>query len=157
DAEKQEVIAAAVAHVAGRCPVLAGTGAETTREAIRHTKMAEKEGVSAVSVITPYYIMPNQAEIAEHYRRVAESTSLPLLLYSNPSTCGGLKIDPETAARLSELPNVVGIKDSSGDLQNLIELVRLTPPTFAVFQGRDTLIHPALQYGAKGAVPGTAN
>jgi 2-dehydro-3-deoxy-D-pentonate aldolase len=157
EAEKQEVIATAVAHVNQRCPVLAGTGAETTREAVRLTKMAEREGVSAVSVITPYYIMPTQAEIADHYRRVAESTQAPVMLYSNPSTCGGLKIDPETAARLAEIPNVVGIKDSSGDLQNLIELVRLTPPTFAVFQGRDTLIHPALLYGAKGAVPGTAN
>src|SRR5579871_3990984 len=73
--EKQEVIATAVAHVDGRCPVMAGTGAETTREVIRLTKMAQREKVAAVSVITPYYIMPTQTEIADHYRRVAESTS----------------------------------------------------------------------------------
>ena len=158
ETEKQTVIAAAVEHVGGRCPVIAGTGAETTREAVRLTKMAEKEKVDGVSVITPYYIMPTQAEIADHYRRIAESVATPLLLYSNPATCGGLKIDVDTVARLAEVPNIVGIKDSSGDLQNLIEFVRVTPPSkFAVFQGRDTLIVPALQFGAKGAVPGTCN
>src|SRR5215472_13943941 len=90
--EKQEVIATTVAHVKKRVPVFAGTGAETTREVIRLTKMAEREGVDGVSVITPYFVMPTQAEIANHYRRIAESTSLPVILYSNPSTCGGLRI-----------------------------------------------------------------
>jgi len=94
----------------------------------------------------------------DHYRRIAESTSLPVLLYNNPVTCGGVKLEVESVARLAEIPNVVGIKDSSGDLQTLIEMIRVTPKEkFAVFQGRDTLIAPALQYGAKGAVPGTAN
>lgn len=158
DRERQEVIATAVAHVNKRCPVLAGTGAETTREAIRHTKIAAAEGVDGVSVITPYYIMPTQAEIADHYRRIAEAVAVPLLLYSNPSTCGGLKIEPDTAARLAEIPNIVGIKDSSGDLQGLIEFVRATPrDKFVVFQGRDTLIAPALAFGASGAVAGTCN
>ena len=157
DDEKQAVMATAVQHVDRRVPVMAGTGAETTREAVRLTRLAEREGVTAVSVITPYYVSPTQAEIADHYRRIAESTSLPVLLYSNPAMGGGVKIDPDTVARLAEVSNIVGIKDSSGDLQNLIECVRLTPPSFAVFQGRDTLIHPALLYGAKGAVPGCCN
>src|SRR5437660_4921780 len=78
--EKQEVIATAVAHVNGRVPVFAGTGAETTREVIRLTKMAEREGASGVSIITPYFIMPSQQEIYDHYRRIAEHTSLPVLL-----------------------------------------------------------------------------
>jgi 4-hydroxy-tetrahydrodipicolinate synthase len=156
--EKQEVIATAVAHVNRRLPMIAGTGAETTREAIATTKIAEKEGADAVSIITPYYIAPTQAEMMDHYRRIAESTSLPVLLYNNPATCGGVKLEPESVARLAEIPNIVGIKDSSGDLQTLIEMIRVTPKEkFAVFQGRDTLIAPALQYGAKGAVPGTAN
>ena len=138
-------------------PVYAGTGAETTREAIQHTQMAEREGVDGVSVITPYFIMPSQAEVADHYRRIAEATSLPVVLYSNPSTCGGLKIEPDTVARLAEVKNIVAIKDSSGDLQNLIETVRLVPDDFAVLQGRDTLIAPALMFGAKGAVPASCN
>ncbi|WP_020475358.1 4-hydroxy-tetrahydrodipicolinate synthase [Zavarzinella formosa] len=157
DEEKQRIVATAVEHVNKRVPVYAGTGAETTREAIRHTKMAEREGVNGVSVITPYFVMPNQSEIADHYRRVAAATSLPVILYSNPATCGGLKIDPDTIAKLAQVPNIVAVKDSSGDLTNLIETVRLVPDTFAVLQGRDTLIAPALMFGARGAVPASCN
>jgi 4-hydroxy-tetrahydrodipicolinate synthase len=155
--EKQEVIATAVAHVRGRVPVFAGTGAETTREAVRLTRMAEKEGVQSVSVITPYFISPSQQEIFDHYRRIAESTSLPVVLYNNPGTCGGVKIDVETVARLAEVPNILGIKDSSGDLQNTNELIRAVPDRFSVLMGRDTLIYPALLFGARGAVPATGN
>jgi len=155
--EKQEVIATAVGHVNRRVPVLAGTGAETTREAVRLTRMAEREGADGVSVITPYFISPSQSEIYDHYRRVAESTSLPVLLYNNPSTCGGLKIDPDTLGKLAELSNVRAIKDSSGDLQNTADYVRVVPEHFAVLQGRDTLIYPALALGVRGAVPATAN
>ena len=155
--EKQEVIATAVAHVNKRVAVYAGTGAETTREAVRLTKMAEREGVDGVSVITPYFISPNQQEIYDHYRRIAEHTRLPVLLYNNPSTCGGLKIDVDTVARLAQIPNILGIKDSSGDLQNTNEYVRVVPDRFAVLQGRDTLICPSLIFGARGAVPATAN
>src|SRR6476619_3848487 len=155
--EKQEVIATAVAHVNKRVPVYAGTGAETTREAVRLTKMAEREGVDGVSVITPYFISPTQQEIFDHYRRIAENTSLPVVLYNNPSTCGGLKIDVDTVARLAEIPNIVAVKDSSGDLQNTVEYIRVVPKRFSVLMGRDTLIYSALQFGARGAIPATAN
>jgi 4-hydroxy-tetrahydrodipicolinate synthase len=155
--EKQEVIATAVAHVNKRMPVFAGTGAETTREAVRITKMAEKEGADGVSVITPYFVTPSQQEIFDHYRRIAEHTKLPVILYSNPSTCGGVKIDPDTTARLAEIPNILAIKDSSGDLQNTIEMIRAVPDRFSVLMGRDTLIFSALQMGARGAVPATGN
>ncbi len=157
EVEKQAVVAAAVAHVGGRVPVFAGTGAETTREVVRLTKMAEREGASGVSVITPYFIKPSQAELIDHFRRVAESTALPVVLYSNPATCGGLGVEPDTVARLAEVPNVVGIKDSSGDLQNTLEILRLVPPGFAVLNGRDTLILSALQGGAAGAIPASCN
>jgi 4-hydroxy-tetrahydrodipicolinate synthase len=156
--EKLLVVVDAVAHVGGRSPVYVGTGAETTREVIRLTKMAEREGAAGVSVITPYFIKPNQNEIADHFRRVAESTSLPVVLYNNPATCGGLSIEPETVARLAEVPNIVGIKDSSGDLQNTIEIIRQTPrEKFSVLNGRDTLILSALQMGAQGAIPASCN
>lgn len=156
-AEKQRIVATAVDHVNKRVPVYAGTGAETTREAILHTRMAEREGVDGISVITPYFIMPNQSEVADHYRRVAEATSKPVILYSNPATCGGLKIEPDTVAKLAGVKNIRAIKDSSGDLQNLIETIRLVPEDFAVLQGRDTLIAPGLMFGAKGAVPASCN
>ena len=155
--EKQEVIATAVAHVNRRVPVYAGTGAETTREAVRLTKMAEREGADGVSVITPYFVSPTQQEIYDHYRRIAEHTRLPVLLYNNPGTCGGVKIDVDTAVRLAQVPNIAGMKDSSGDLQNTNEVVRAVPDTFAVMMGRDTLIFPALLFGARGAVPATGN
>jgi 4-hydroxy-tetrahydrodipicolinate synthase len=155
--EKQQVIATAVEHVHGRVPVYAGTGAETTREAVRLTRLAEREGADGVSVITPYFVSPTQQEIADHYRRIAESTSLPVLLYSNPTMCGGVKIDVDTVARLAEIPNIAGIKDSSGDLQNTNEIIRVVPERFAVLQGRDTLIYPSLIFGARGAVPASAN
>src|SRR5919204_3185416 len=155
--EKQQVVATAVAHVRRRVPVFAGTGAESTREAVRLTKMAEREGVDGVSVITPYFVSPSQQEIVDHYRRLAENTSLPVVLYNNPATCGGVKIEVDTVARLAEIPNVLGIKDSSGDLQNTNEYVRVVPDRFSVLQGRDTLIYPSLACGARGAVPATAN
>src|SRR6478735_2491839 len=122
--EKQTVIATAVAHCRGRSPVYAGTGAETTREVIRLTKMAEQEGAAGVSVITPYFIKPNQTELADHFRRIAESTTLPVVLYNNPATCGGLSIEPDTVAKLAEVSNIIGIKDSSGELPHPIEIIR---------------------------------
>jgi 4-hydroxy-tetrahydrodipicolinate synthase len=155
--EKQEVIATAVAHVNKRVPVYAGTGAETTREVVRLTKMAEREGVDGVSIITPYFINPTQQEIYDHYRRIAEQTRLPVLLYNNPGTCGGIKIDVDTVARLAEIPNILGVKDSSGDLQNTLEFIRVVPSRFSVLMGRDTLIFSALMFGARGAVPATGN
>jgi 4-hydroxy-tetrahydrodipicolinate synthase len=155
--EKQQVIATAVEHVKGRVPVYAGTGAETTREAVRLTKMAEKEGAQGVSVITPYFVIPNQQEIYDHFRRIAEATKLPVLLYNNPATCGGVKIDPDTVGRLAEIPNILGVKDSSGDLTNTIEYIRVAPERFSVLMGRDTLIFSALMVGARGAVPATGN
>ncbi|HVL11203.1 MAG TPA: 4-hydroxy-tetrahydrodipicolinate synthase [Gemmata sp.] len=158
EAEKQAVVAAAVAHVGGRSPVFAGTGAETTREVVRLTKMAEKEGAAGVSVITPYFIKPTQAELYDHFKRVAESTGLPVVLYNNPATCGGLSVEPDTVAKLAQVPNIVGIKDSSGDLQNTIEILRSTArDKFAVLNGRDTLILAALQFGAQGAIPASCN
>jgi 4-hydroxy-tetrahydrodipicolinate synthase len=158
ESEKQTVIATAVAHCRGRAPVFAGTGAETTREVVRLTKMAEKEGVAGVSVITPYFLKPTQAELFEHFRRVAESTKAGVVLYNNPATCAGLSIEPETVARLAEIPNIIGIKDSSGDLQNTIEILRNTQrDKFSVLNGRDTLILAALQAGVQGAIPASCN
>jgi 4-hydroxy-tetrahydrodipicolinate synthase len=157
EAEKQRVVAAAVGHVRGRAPVFVGTGAESTREVVRLTRMAERERADGVSVITPYFLKPTQAELFDHFRRVAESTALPVVLYSNPGPTG-VSLDLETVARLAEVPNVAGIKDSSGDLTNTVELVKVAQSDkFAVLNGRDTLILAALMFGARGAIPATCN
>src|SRR5262245_12202544 len=157
EAEKQAVVATAVEHVNRRVPVYAGTGAETTREVVRLTKMAEREGADGVSVITPYFIMPSQAELFDHYRRIAEATSKPVFLYNNPGTCGGLKIDPDTVGRLASIANIVAVKDSSGDLQNTQEYLKAVPERFSVLMGRDTLLFAGLAVGVRGAIPATGN
>ncbi len=158
DNEKQAVVATAIGHVDGRLPVLVGTGAQTTREAIRLTKMAQRERADGVSVLTPYFVQPTQEELIGHYRRIAETTSLPVMLYNNPTPCGGVKLLPETVARLCEQhPNIVAIKDSSGDLQNTINYIRSVPERVAIFQGTDTLIYASLACGARGAVAASAN
>jgi len=154
--EKKRVIEVVVEEAQGRVPVYAGTGAVTTREAVALTKMAEEAGVSAVSVLTPYFIRPNEEELLEHYSAVAKATRLPVLLYNNPQRTG-VNISAEFVARASKIENIVGIKDSSGDVTLTAEYIRRTGDKFSVLVGRDTLIFGTLCYGGKGAIAATAN
>jgi len=154
--EKKRIIEVVVEETRGRAPVYAGTGAVTTREAIALTKMAEAAGASAVSVITPYFIRPNEAELLEFYTAIAKSTKLPVLLYNNPARTG-VNISADFVVRASKVENIVGIKDSSGDLTLTVEYIRRTGGNFSVLAGRDTLIYGTLCYGGKGAIAATAN
>jgi len=154
--EKKRVIEVVVEETKRRVPVYAGTGAVTTREAIALTKMAEEAGVSAVSILTPFFIRPNEEELFEHYSAIAKATRLPVLLYNNPQRTG-VNISPEFVARASRVENIVGIKDSSGDLTITSEYIRRTNEKFSVLAGRDTLIYGTLCYGGKGAIAATAN
>jgi len=154
--EKRRIWETVKEEAAGRVPVYAGTAAITTREAIALTQTAENIGVDAVSILTPFFVAPSQQELYAHYAAIAEATSLPILLYANPARTG-VPLKPETLARLAEIPNVVGIKDSSGDLSLTAEYIRVTPDDFAVLMGRDTLILAGLLYGAKGAIAATGN
>jgi len=154
--EKKRVIEVVVEETKRRVPVYAGTGAITTREAIALTKMAEEAGVSAVSILTPFFIRPNEEELFEHYSAIAKATRLPVLLYNNPQRTG-VNISPEFVARASRVENIVGIKDSSGDLTITSEYIRRTNEKFSVLAGRDTLIYGTLCYGGKGAIAATAN
>ena len=154
--EKKKVIETVVEETRGRVPVYAGTGAITTREAIGLTQMAEKAGVNAVSVLTPFFIHPNENELFGFYRAVAESTRLPVLLYNNPGRTG-VNISANFVVRVSKVENIVGIKDSSGDLTLTAEYIRRTKEKFSVLAGRDTLIYGTLCYGGKGAIAATAN
>jgi 4-hydroxy-tetrahydrodipicolinate synthase len=154
--EKQRIIEITIEEAEGRVPVYAGTGAISTREAIELTKMAERAGADAVIVLTPFYISPSQEELYQHYSKIAKSTKLPILLYNNPGRAG-VSLSPETVAKLSRIENIVGIKDSSGDLTLTTEYIRRTSEGFAVLAGRDTLIYATLASGGQGAVSGTAN
>ena len=155
--EKRELMEITVDEVKGRVPVYAGTGAITTKECIELTKIAEECKVDAVSVLTPMFISPSQKEIYDHYKAIAESTSLPVLLYNNqPKT--GVTITATTAAKLADIDNIVGIKDSTGDMTLTGEYIRLTrDKNFSVLMGRDTMIHAGLCYGATGSVAACAN
>ncbi len=154
--EKRRVFEIVVEETNHRVPVYAGTAAITTRDTIALTRLAEQAGVDAVSILTPYFISPNEKEMDDHYRAVAESTRLPILLYTNPARTN-VKMSPQLVARLAEIENIVGMKDSSGDLELTAEYMRVAPPDFSVVMGRDTLIYGALLYGAQGAIAATAN
>ena len=155
--EKQRVWEIVLDEAEGRVPVYAGTGGVTTREVRELNRRAEAAGVDAVSIITPFYVRPTEVELEAHYCAIAEATSLPVLLYNNPGRTGGVNLSAELVARLAEVDNIVGVKDSSGDLTLTTEYIRLTPEDFAVLSGRDTLIFAGLVHGTKGAIAATAN
>jgi 4-hydroxy-tetrahydrodipicolinate synthase len=123
---------------------------------IELNKLAEGAGVDAVSVLTPYFIQPTETELYDHFVAVADATSLPVLLYNNPGRTN-VKLSVGLVARLGKHPNIVGIKDSSGDLTLTIEMIRQTGDDFTVLMGRDSLIFAGLQHGIKGAIAATAN
>jgi 4-hydroxy-tetrahydrodipicolinate synthase len=154
--EKKRSWEVVVEEANGRVPVYAGTAAITTREAISLTQIAEKVGIDAVSVLTPFFINPNPDELYEHYRAIAAATNLPVLLYTNPDRTN-VKISAALLAKLSKIDNIVGIKDSSGDLTLTTEYLSSVPEDFSIVMGRDTLIFAGLLHGAKGAIAATAN
>jgi 4-hydroxy-2-oxoglutarate aldolase len=133
---------------------LAGAGQQSTRGTVNEIQRVARAGpVDAFLVITPYFYRASitQAALIEHYQRVADSSPVPLILYSMPALTG-IKIEPETAARLSEHENIIGIKDSSADVEGIKETVRLVRPDFAVLTGNGTVLHEALQAGARAGI-----
>ncbi len=156
--ERVAVLEAVLAAVNGRAPVIAGTGAITTRDAITHTRNAERAGADAAAIVTPYFITLSQDELFAFYSDIAAAVSLPIFAYSNPGRTGGVRVAPETLARLAaDIPHFIGVKESSGDLATTMAVIRACPPDFRVFTGRDTLIYASLCQGAVGAVGLTMN
>ncbi len=156
--EKREIFLVTMDHTRGRVPVYAGSNGITTRESVMLTQLAEECKVDAVSILTPMFITPNQNQLYDHYRTIAANTSLPVLLYNNPPKTS-VALASSTVAKLAEISNIVGIKDSSGDLTVTAEYIRLTRDRkdFSVLMGRDTLIYGALCYGATGSIASCAN
>ena len=145
-----------VNEVNGKLPVYANISSFYTQDAINQVQLAEKIGVDAVSVMTPFYIQPNEAELFTHFQTIASSTKLPVFLYSNPSRTG-VNLSVNLLVKLSEIENIVGIKDSSGNLEILYKYISSTASDFSVFIGRDSMILSGLSLGAKGAIAATAN
>ena len=156
DDEKKRVIEISVDEVNGRVPVYAGTGAVTTKMTIELSRYAVDVGADAVTIVTPYFIKPSQDELYMHYKRIAESVDSPILIYNNPGRTN-VNLEAETVKKLAEIDNIVGIKDSSGDLTLTAQYIMKCPDEFAVLAGRDSLILATLLYGGKGAVAATAN
>ncbi|SOE98566.1 4-hydroxy-tetrahydrodipicolinate synthase/N-acetylneuraminate lyase,TIGR00683 [Burkholderia sp. OK233] len=156
EAEKLRIAKIAVDQARSRVPVIAGTGAYATRDVIDLNSKMLDVGVDAVSVITPYFNGATQQELFTHYERIAQATTLPVMLYTIPAKAG-VTLTIDTVRRLSEIPNIRGIKDSGGDFDRLLQLINLRRDDFAVFTGTDSMILWSLIAGGDGAVAATTN
>jgi len=154
--EHTEVISIAVEACRGRVPVLAGTGSNSTREAIELTRQAEAAGADGSLLITPYYNKPNQDGLIEHFTAVAKETRLPIILYNVPGRTA-VNMLPKTVERLAKLENIVGIKEASGSLMQISEIVQRCGDGFTVLSGDDGLLWPILAVGGRGVISVTAN
>jgi 4-hydroxy-tetrahydrodipicolinate synthase len=154
--EHIEVVQAVIGFARGRTPVIAGTGSNSTAEAIRLTRAAEDAGAAGALLLSPYYNKPTQEGIYEHYAAVAEATKLPILIYNIPGRTAS-NILPETIARLSRIRNVVGVKEASGSIAQVVEIVASAEPGFKVYSGDDVTILPIMAVGGAGAIAVSSN
>ncbi|BDG47995.1 4-hydroxy-tetrahydrodipicolinate synthase [Parageobacillus sp. KH3-4] len=149
--EKVALFRHVVSVVNGRVPVIAGTGSNNTRASIELTKKAEEIGVDAVMLVAPYYNKPNQEGLYQHFKAIAESTSLPVMLYNIPGR-SVVNISVDTIVRLSEIPNIVAVKDASGNLDAMTEIIARTRDDFLLYSGDDGITLPVLSIGGAGVV-----
>jgi 4-hydroxy-tetrahydrodipicolinate synthase len=155
--EHIEVIRLAVEFAAGRCEVVAGSGANATAEAIELTQAAEKHGATGSLQVCPYYNKPSQEGVYQHYKAIANATSLPIMLYSVPGR-SSIEISPETTARLAaDCPNITAIKEAGGSVDRVNQLIQAVPANFAVLCGDDALTLPFIACGATGLVSVASN
>ena len=154
--EHWDVIRVAVEHARGRVPIMAGTGANSTREAIEHSQYAKKIGADCTLSVVPYYNKPSQEGIYQHFKAVAEAAEIPMVLYNVPGRTVA-DMQPETALRLAELPNIVGIKEASGNIERAAWLIKQAPKDFAIYSGDDGTAVALMLLGGHGNVSVTAN
>jgi len=154
--EHYRVIEITVKTVKGRVPVIAGTGANSTDETIMITKKAKTLGADAALLVTPYYNKPTQEGLYRHYKKVAESVDIPIVLYNVPGRTG-VNLLPSTVARLLEFKNTIAIKEAIGDMKQVSEIIRLCGDRIAVISGDDFTTFPLLALGGKGVISVTAN
>jgi 4-hydroxy-tetrahydrodipicolinate synthase len=156
DDEHLETIEYAVKKTAGRIPVVAGVGSNQTDHGVKLSKGAQKRGADALLHVTPYYNKASRNGLIEHFTEIANSVDIPILLYSVQSRTG-MNIAPDMVAELSKHPNIVGIKDASGNIAQVAEIARVTPDDFALYSGNDDMIVPLLSLGGKGVISVLAN
>ncbi|WP_408005932.1 4-hydroxy-tetrahydrodipicolinate synthase [Rossellomorea vietnamensis] len=149
--EKVALFRHVVKVVNGRIPVIAGTGSNNTHASIELTKKAEEAGVDAVMLVAPYYNKPSQEGMYQHFKVIAESTSLPVMLYNIPGR-SSVNVSPETIIRLSKIENIVAVKEASGDLDSMTDIISHTTDDFMLYSGDDGLTLPVLSIGGAGIV-----
>lgn len=154
--ERRSVIRYAVDHIAGRKPVIVGTGSNSTAAAVDQSKYAESVGADALLVVTPYYNKCSQEGLVRHFFAIADAVHLPIILYNVPSRTG-VNIMPSTLARLAEHPNIRTIKEASGNISQIAEMARLTEGKMDLYSGNDDQIVPILSLGGKGVISVLAN
>ena len=154
--EHCEIIRVSVEHARGRVPIMAGAGGNATAEAIELTRFAKEVGADCSLQVVPYYNKPSQEGIYQHFKAVAEAVDLPVVLYNVPGRTVA-DMQPETALRLAQLPNVVGIKEASGQIERAAWLIKQAPPGFAVYSGDDGTAVALMLLGGQGNVSVTAN
>ena len=154
--EHREVIRVAVEHARGRVPIMAGTGANSTAEAIELTKYAKQVGADCALSVVPYYNKPSQEGIFQHFRAIAESTDLPMVLYNVPGRTVA-DMQPDTALRLAQVPGIVGIKEATGEIDRACKLIKHAPKGFSIYSGDDPTAIALMLLGGHGTVSVTAN
>ena len=154
--EHREVIRFGVSHAGGRIPIMAGTGSNATLEAVELTVSAAEAGADCALLVTPYYNRPTQEGLYQHFKTVAGAINLPIVLYDVPSRTG-CDLSVETTLRLSQIENIVGLKDATGDVARGAALIQALPEGFAVYSGDDSTTCDLLEVGAAGCISVTAN
>jgi 4-hydroxy-tetrahydrodipicolinate synthase len=154
--EHERIIDICVEAVNRRVPVIAGTGSNNTCEAVKLTRYARTAGADGALLITPYYNRPTQEGLYQHYRTIASEVEIPLILYNVPGRTG-VNMMPETVARLAELPSIVGIKEATGSLRHVCDIIHLCGRDFDVFSGDDFTNYAILAVGGRGVISVTAN
>ncbi len=154
--DQTEVIRYTVERVAGRIPVIAGTGTNNTEHVLRNTREACRVGADAVLVVTPYYNKATQNGLIKHFTTVADASTVPVIVYNVP-TRTSVNILPRTAAALAEHPNIVGIKEASGNMAQMVEMAALCADRLDIYSGEDALTVPMMAMGAKGTISVLSN
>jgi len=154
--ERRRVVEICVEEARGKTPVLAGAGGYDTREVIHAARDMERAGANGLLSVTPYYNKPTPDGLVQHYKAIAESTSLPIVVYNVPGRTG-TNVDPATLVRLAAIPNVVGVKEASGNIQQMCEVCRAVPPDFIVLSGDDAITLPLMAVGGRGVISVVSN
>jgi 4-hydroxy-tetrahydrodipicolinate synthase len=154
--ERQRVVKLVVEESAGRVPVMAGAGGYDTREVIEAVHAMTEAGADGILSVTPYYNKPSQDGLYAHYRAIAESSDLPIVIYNVPGRTG-CNVEPATLARLAGVPNIVGVKEASGNMAQICEVCRVVPEEFLVLSGDDLIALPVMSVGGRGVISVASN